>query len=71
MGDRVCYGGMVHLFQRVMIGFDWKQGNSTAETFLGLPCSGMFILEKSASLSTDAIDCMTCLVVEARESESL
>lgn len=66
MAERVLYGGMVHWVQRVMMGFDWKQGSSTQEPFVGFLCTGKFHPEASAVFVRRNVDCMSCLVTCAR-----
>ena len=67
MIERVLYEDMVHLVERIMMGIDWRRGPSTQELFVVLLCTGLYHPEKSAVFVHDDVDCMSCLVTQARE----
>lgn len=67
MAERVLYGGMVHWIERIMMGIAWRQGSSTQEPFVGFLCTGMYHPVKSAVFVHDDVNCMSCLVIQARE----
>lgn len=69
MAERAFYEGMVHWVERVTMGIDWRQGASTQESFVGFLCTGLYHPEKSAVFVHDDVDCMSCLVTQAREGK--
>lgn len=67
MAERVLYAGMVHWVRRVRVGFDSNYGYSTTHLCVRFFCSGLLNLQRSAQFVHRDVNCMSCLVIQARE----
>ncbi len=67
MAERVRYEGVVHWVQRVKVRYDSRIRLSTAYQGIRFFCTGVFHLEESAEFVRARVDCMTCLVKQARD----
>jgi hypothetical protein len=68
MPDRVRYQGMTHWGYRVALTIEWKgSGDTTREPFVRFLCAEHLQPVKSAVFVRDNVDCMSCLVTQARE----